>query len=640
MNQGWLRQLRDDFARESPTESGLATAGVLPEHGSQVPRVLITGFCAVPGPTRAGVQLRHVVRALTPLHNVDVLAVREGDQAYVERQGSVRILRVPTHDQGLRVQVQAFQRALRRQLDGADYDVVHCRDGWSGIPVLEARDRLGYAVVFDLTRSPARDDGGPDPGLEADQARDEEACLLGADLVLVPHEQARRHAASRGRPDRIFLAPPGVDVDRFDWDDVPPGGPPRILYTGSLEPGRGVRVLVRAMVDIAKQSDAQLVLAGPCAPGFEPQLRSAVIDLGIADRVQILGSVDHEQLPTLIATATVCVAPHAVELAPRPYALYPTKLLEYLACRRAVVAPRRGTVGMVIENGRDGVMFEPGDPLDLARKLLDLLEDAGTRDRIAHAGYQRVRREFTASAARRALRAAYAELAKRFHDRFAEGAAAIADADERPAEPIADDDFEATVFEEVPSVPDAVHVTSADDTGLETGVAPPIAAIDAAIASLDRDRGDAIADPPTPRIELAAAIRPRAPRAALEVGDETVERAPIEPSPGRRGETEGSDDSGAWTAAVQAVSDDWVVAAVAEARGMSEEEGEGTPLEGLIPPPPPVRRGGPEHAFVAGEIDVPTPPPEALADVGEFTAASALLSGREDAAPDTGEHNR
>lgn len=596
-----------------------------------MPRVLITGFCAVPGPTRAGVQLRHVVRALTPLHNVDVLAVREGDQAYVERQGSVRILRVPTHDQGVRVQVQAFQRALRRQLDGADYDVVHCRDGWSGIPVLEARARLGYAVVFDLTRSPPRDDPSADPAFDADQARDEDACLLGADLVLAPHEQARRHAASRGRPDRIFLAPPGVDVDRFDWDDVPPGGPPRILYCGSLEPGRGVRVLVRAMVDIAKQSDAQLVLAGPCAPGFEPQLRAAVGELGLADRVQILGAVDHEQLPTLIATATVCVAPHAVELAPRPYALYPTKLLEYLACRRPVVAPRRGTVGMVLEHGREGVMFEPGDPLDLARKLLDLLEDPGARDRLARAGYERVRRDFTASAARRALRAAYAELAARFSDRFAEGAAAVADADDRPPEPIADDDFEATVFEEVPSVPDGVVTASGDDTGLETAVAPQLPAIDGVIAALDGDgRADSIADPPTPKPTLKPPPLPPGVKRPMRLPRATADTL--------------ADDSGSWTIAVQVpredsagiegVSDDWVVAAVAEARGLSDG-GDGTPLEGLIPPPPPPARGGPEHAFVAGEIDVPTPPPEAL-EVGEFTAASALLSGREDAG-DTGE---
>jgi hypothetical protein len=101
--------------------------------------------------------------------------------------------------------------------------------------------------------------------------------------------------------------------------------------------------------------------------------------------------------------------------------------------------------------------------------------------------------------------------------------------------------------------------------------------------------------------------------------------------------SESQDDSGAWTAAVPAVNDseDWVVEAVAEARTM-EDEGEGTPLDGLIPPPPPIRGGGPEHAFVAGEIDVPTPPPEALAEVGEFTAASALLSGRSES-EDTGE---
>src|SRR3979409_2458474 len=119
-----------------------------------MPRVLLTGFCAVPGPRRAGVQLRHVIRALTPHHSVDLLVVREGDQAYVERQGSVRVLRVPTHEADPRAQIQAFQRALKRQLDGADYDVVHCRDSWSGIPVLEARSRLGYGLVSALPPPP------------------------------------------------------------------------------------------------------------------------------------------------------------------------------------------------------------------------------------------------------------------------------------------------------------------------------------------------------------------------------------------------------------------------------------------------------------------------------------------------------
>src|SRR5262249_29160409 len=163
----------------------------------------------------------------------------EGDQAYVERQGSVRVLRVPTHEEDLRSQIQSFQRALKRQLDGADYDVVHCRDSWSGIPVLEARARLGYAVVYDLTPGPLGE-SALDPGLDAQDGRDEEACLLAADLVLAPTPAAVKALQNRGRPERVLLSPPGVDVDRFDWDEPPAAGPPRIVYTGSIDPGRGV----------------------------------------------------------------------------------------------------------------------------------------------------------------------------------------------------------------------------------------------------------------------------------------------------------------------------------------------------------------------------------------------------------------
>src|ERR1041385_4885454 len=180
-----------------------------------MPRVLLTGFCAVPGPRRAGVQLRLVIRAVAPLHSVDLLVVREGDQAYVERQGSVRVLRVPTHEADLRSQIQAFQRALKRQLDGADYDVVHCRDSWSCLPVLEARSRLGFAVVYDLTRSPLGE-SMIDAELDSQYGRDEEAFILAADLVLAPTPSAVKALQGRGKADRVLLSPPGVDVDRFD----------------------------------------------------------------------------------------------------------------------------------------------------------------------------------------------------------------------------------------------------------------------------------------------------------------------------------------------------------------------------------------------------------------------------------------
>jgi glycosyltransferase involved in cell wall biosynthesis len=566
-----------------------------------VPRVLLTGFCAVPGPRRAGVQLKQVVRALTPFHTVDLLVVREGEQAYVERQGSVRVLRVPRSDADLKAQIQAFQRALKRQLDGADYDVVHCRDSWSCLTVLEARSRLGYAVVYDLTRSPLGD-GGLDPELEAQYGRDEEACILAADLVLAPTPGAVKALAKRGQPARVLLSPPGVDVDRFDWDEATASGPPRVLYAGAIDPGRGVRVLIRAMAAIVREIDARLVLAGPIAPSFETALREGIRELGLTGKVDLLGAVDHDQLPMLISTSTVCVVPSAAELAHNPAVLFPTKILEYMACRRAVVAPRRDTVMMVVENGREALLFEPGDPIDLARKVLRLLGEPTLRERIAATAYERVRREFTASAARRALRKAYAVLAERFADRFSE-----AEEDESPkVELLSDDDFEATVFEEAPRVP-------AVDTALNQ-----LADAEALDDATGHTSSESVVAPPLP-------------------ADQTMERAPVAPPPV-------ADPSGVWThsalsAGAPGGQDDWVVTNVAQAvRPLEAETGEtsaelvpdeGTPVEGVTPAP--VADG----AFVAGEIDVPTPPPEPRSGV-EFTAASKLLGSAEPADPDTG----
>ncbi len=393
--------------------------------------------------------MRHVIRSLTPFHTVDLLVVREGEQGYVERQGSVRVLRVPTHEQDLRSQIQSFQRALKRQLDGADYDVVHCRDSWSCIPVLEARSRLGFAVVYDMTRSPLGETT-MDPELDAQYGRDEEACILAADLVLAPTAAAVKALQGRGKPERVVLSPPGVDVDRFDWDEATKSGPPKILYTGSIDPGRGVRVLIRAMAAIVREVDARLVIAGPViSPKFEQTLRDGIRELGLSDKVELLGPVDHDQLPALIATATVCVVPAAAAGAPNPAVLYPTKMLEYMACKRAIVAPRRDTVQAIVENAREALLFEPGDPIDLARKVLRLIGEPALRDRIAALAYERVRRDFTASSARRALRNAYTIIAERFGERFSDEE----DDDAPKIEMLADDDFEATVFEEAPQGP-------------------------------------------------------------------------------------------------------------------------------------------------------------------------------------------
>ena len=104
-----------------------------------------------------------------------------------------------------------------------------------------------------------------------------------------------------------------------------------------------------------------------------------------------------------------------------------------MACRRAVVAPRRVAVQEVITDGQDGLLFTPGDEMDLARQLGRLLDDAPLRERIAEAGYDRVRARHPASAARRRMLEAYARLLP--PSQWAPPAPAVSPIDALPSRP-------------------------------------------------------------------------------------------------------------------------------------------------------------------------------------------------------------
>ena len=375
--------------------------------------------------------------------------------------------------------------------------------------MLDARARLGYAVVYDLARSPLGETT-LDPELDAQYARDEEACLAAADLVLAPTPSAVKALQSRDRPDRVLLSPPGVDIDRFDWEAPPTSGPPRILYVGTIDPGRGIRVLVRAMAAIrardrrparARRRDGAPVRSA--AARLDPRARPRRQDRG------------HRAGPTTISCRPcsrpprVCVVPAASDLTPSPTVVFPTKILEYMACRRAIVAPRRETLAQVVENNREALLFEAGDPIDLARKVLRLIGEPLLRERIAQNAYERVRRDFTASATRRALRTAYNLLTERFLVPQLDGGS-----DDAPkVELLADDDFEATVFEEPPAPP-------AVDTALNK-----LQPLEDALQSL----GESDASASTSSESLIAPPAPAGPRDPGDAGepDETMERPPV-----------------------------------------------------------------------------------------------------------------
>ena len=123
-----------------------------------------------------------------------------------------------------------------------------------------------------------------------------------------------------------------------------------------------------------------------CARG----LRAA----GVAERVELLGFVEHEDLPALYRSADVFAAPSRFEGG------LGLVYLEAMACGLPVVATAAGGAAEAIEDGVTGLLLERGEVEETTAAIGTLLGDPALRAAMGAAGRERVRAHFTQDALR------------------------------------------------------------------------------------------------------------------------------------------------------------------------------------------------------------------------------------------------
>ncbi len=145
----------------------------------------------------------------------------------------------------------------------------------------------------------------------------------------------------------------GVPVDRF-----------LIGKVGNFTPKKNHRNLLEALAGEGPIARAHLVLIG-LGP-LEDELRRAVDELGVAERVTFLGSRDDvfELLPLLDA---FCLSSR--------FEGFPIALVEAMATGLPCVATTVGGIPEIMEDGRNGLLVPSEDPLALRRALERLIVD-------------------------------------------------------------------------------------------------------------------------------------------------------------------------------------------------------------------------------------------------------------------------
>jgi glycosyltransferase involved in cell wall biosynthesis len=199
-------------------------------------------------------------------------------------------------------------------------------------------------------------------------------------------EMARQAGAS---PDRVAVVPNGVDVGevRPDLADVgrsrdlrDHGSGPLLGWVGTFGPWHGADVLVRALSLLSPRIRLLMIGDGE----RQAECASLAASLGVADRVSWLGTLPHDAVLARLAACDILVSP-TLPLPGVPFFGSPTKLFEYMALGRPIVASRLDQLAEVLEDGRNARLARPGDPEDLARAISDVL---GSLDRGERLGRQ------------------------------------------------------------------------------------------------------------------------------------------------------------------------------------------------------------------------------------------------------------
>lgn len=368
-------------------------------------RVLVTAFAAVPGSnshTSALLGMAASVRA-----QLDMVTVKVEGLGHLERMGDARMFRVPCAGEPGE-QRASFGRAVWRQLEAEAYDIVHARGPAEGMVVAGRRKEMGYRFVYEVASFADEAEG---PGAEADWELMHHQCLDAADLVLVPTEAAARHVGTKGFGGKVAVVGPGVDVNAYDWWPKGRDEVTRLLYLGSFGADRDMGTLLGALRTVSRRRRLQVLVAGDPRPERRQRLRKMVEAFGLLDVVTVRTEPRARSLPSVIAACDVGLVLAAATPRFQELGDLPEPLLEYMACRRPIVAAGVPALAEIVRDEKEGLLYLPGDEDTLAESILTLAREPTLAERLVETAYDRVRWQFSAAARRRRIAEVYEMLA-------------------------------------------------------------------------------------------------------------------------------------------------------------------------------------------------------------------------------------
>ena len=214
-----------------------------------------------------------------------------------------------------------------------------------------------------------------------------------ADVSIATNESYKGVALERGgmAPERVYVVRSGPAPERMKI--LPPvaslkrGRRYLVGYVGVMGRQEGISYLLEAAKYIVHKLGREDMHFGLVGSGPElEQLKREAVELGVADYVTFMGRVSDQKLLEVLNTADVCVNPDEHNAMNDKSTM--NKIMEYMALGKPIVQFDM-TEGRF--SAQEASLYAaPNDPVDLAEKIVELLDDPERRERMGQFGRKRV----------------------------------------------------------------------------------------------------------------------------------------------------------------------------------------------------------------------------------------------------------
>jgi glycosyltransferase involved in cell wall biosynthesis len=231
--------------------------------------------------------------------------------------------------------------------------------------------------------------------------------LRTANVIVVVSQPMKDELVSRGiDAKKILVNPNGVDPNHYSPNAEGSGVRRQYHFNGRIVVGfigtfgkwHGAEILAEAFGMLLHRYPEyqRLITLFMIGDGITMPLVKRNIDkFAIKESCVLTGLIPQEEGPKYLAACDILVSPHKPNPDGTPFFGSPTKLFEYMAMSKGIVASNLNQIGEVLKHDQTAWLVKPGDVESLMEGLKVLIDDAVRRKRLGQAARNEVVAKYT-----------------------------------------------------------------------------------------------------------------------------------------------------------------------------------------------------------------------------------------------------